>query len=306
MATRIESWNPEKGFGFARVDGRRVFIHCSVVSPRPARGTDLTGREVEVAGVEDGPKGRKATSVKLLPTAEELEIERRKEEEKRREREAEEERRREADARWEERRRQLASQKGSFERLRQLLAEMLKRPGARVEEDTDVDVSVSFPKGSHARAYIDGNGEVVEQGDTREFYWVPVHNGHLNFPDLKSLATYLRESGGVLAKIAHGYWSAVRNQAVEWSSWTKYFSREELGFPANPENFTFCTKCKTWYRKEDLVEKAWSQKWGAGVHVECPSGHLLDSRQEWIKEMPYRKAREEEPLEALHGLMRDD
>lgn len=76
---KIESWNPESGFGFTRVDGRRVFVHCSVVSPRPARGADLTGREVVVEGVEWGAeKGPRAVSVLTVEEYERREAEKAK------------------------------------------------------------------------------------------------------------------------------------------------------------------------------------------------------------------------------------
>jgi cold shock CspA family protein len=68
MNSRITKWNPEKGFGFVSVDGKRVFVHCSAISPRPARGEDLTGHEVVVEKVDwNNPKGPSA--VWVLTTA---------------------------------------------------------------------------------------------------------------------------------------------------------------------------------------------------------------------------------------------
>ncbi len=61
---KITNWNPEKGFGFLVVDGKRVFVHCLVINPRPARGVDLTGQEVVVEEVEwKAEKGPRAISV---------------------------------------------------------------------------------------------------------------------------------------------------------------------------------------------------------------------------------------------------
>lgn len=64
---KIISWNPERGFGFADVDGQRVFVHISTVEPRPDRGADLTGVTVEVSRVVRGDKGLKAENVRLMP-----------------------------------------------------------------------------------------------------------------------------------------------------------------------------------------------------------------------------------------------
>lgn len=67
VRTRIESWNPGKGFGFCQVNGRRVFVHYSAVSPRPARGSDLTGQEIMVDGVDrTARKGPRALRVELV------------------------------------------------------------------------------------------------------------------------------------------------------------------------------------------------------------------------------------------------
>lgn len=58
MATKIEIWNPERGFGFIRVDGKRVFIHAKSVKPRPAAGADLTDHLVDEVKVDwQAPKG---------------------------------------------------------------------------------------------------------------------------------------------------------------------------------------------------------------------------------------------------------
>lgn len=69
--TTIDKWFPGKGFGFCQVEGKRVFVHFSAVSPRPARGTDLTGQELVVEQVDwAADKGPRAVSV---VTAAELE-----------------------------------------------------------------------------------------------------------------------------------------------------------------------------------------------------------------------------------------
>lgn len=65
---RISFWNPERGFGFAEVDGHRVFVHAISIVPRPARGEDLTGQEIVVDGVDwEAPKGPRATTVLVPP-----------------------------------------------------------------------------------------------------------------------------------------------------------------------------------------------------------------------------------------------
>lgn len=65
--TKLFQWNSDRGFGFCKVDGRRVFVHYSVVSPRPARGADLNGQEVMVEGVDwNAEKGPRATAAVVL------------------------------------------------------------------------------------------------------------------------------------------------------------------------------------------------------------------------------------------------
>ena len=63
---KIVTWNPEKGFGFADVDGQRVFVHISRmgVDPWSAGPEPLTAKEVKVGDVlvnvkidEKNPRG---------------------------------------------------------------------------------------------------------------------------------------------------------------------------------------------------------------------------------------------------------
>lgn len=69
--SRIESWNSDRGFGFVRVDGKRVFIHTTVIKPQPKRGSDLTG--VELAEIQVNWKGEKGPAVVSAVTRDEFE-----------------------------------------------------------------------------------------------------------------------------------------------------------------------------------------------------------------------------------------
>jgi len=80
VRTQIESWNLGRGFGFCQVDGRRVFVHYSVISPRPVRGTDLTGQEILVDGVDWA--GSRAVSVLTVEEYERREVAKLAEEQK--------------------------------------------------------------------------------------------------------------------------------------------------------------------------------------------------------------------------------
>ncbi len=64
----VTKWFPDKGYGFVILDGQRVFIHVSAISPAPWRGTDLTGQTLVVCSTEIGSKG---TSVSRATTLEE-------------------------------------------------------------------------------------------------------------------------------------------------------------------------------------------------------------------------------------------
>ena len=64
----VTRWFPDKGYGFVTLDGQRVFIHASAISPAPWRGTDLTGQTLVVCSTEVGSKG---TNVSRATTLEE-------------------------------------------------------------------------------------------------------------------------------------------------------------------------------------------------------------------------------------------
>lgn len=69
--TKIKFWKPDGGWGKADVDGEggkgSVFIHHTVVEPRPMRGEDLTDQEIVVDGVNwHAAKGPRAEKVQLL------------------------------------------------------------------------------------------------------------------------------------------------------------------------------------------------------------------------------------------------
>lgn len=73
MATRtkINFWRPDGGWGKAYVDGEdgkgSVFVHYTVVEPRPNRGSDLTDQEIVVDGVNwKAAKGPRAEAVFTL------------------------------------------------------------------------------------------------------------------------------------------------------------------------------------------------------------------------------------------------
>jgi hypothetical protein len=65
--TKLQNWNPQKGFGFAIVDGVRHFVHVTALVPRPGRGADLNGTSIVVEATEvvvgKGPRVTRA----LLP-----------------------------------------------------------------------------------------------------------------------------------------------------------------------------------------------------------------------------------------------
>ncbi|MFA6097013.1 MAG: hypothetical protein WC788_05290 [Candidatus Paceibacterota bacterium] len=54
---KIINWNSKGGFGFVTVDGKRVFVHTTVIRPRQDRGTDLNGVEIIVQKTEKTYKG---------------------------------------------------------------------------------------------------------------------------------------------------------------------------------------------------------------------------------------------------------
>lgn len=69
---KIVSWNPDRGFGFAMVDGRRVFVHANVFSSRGgergdllSKGDDLTGLEASVVVNWENPRGPSASRARL-------------------------------------------------------------------------------------------------------------------------------------------------------------------------------------------------------------------------------------------------
>lgn len=71
MPNKISSWNSDKGFGFVTVEGERCFLHVTALSPRPARGADLNGREISGIRIEQGDRGPKVVSATLVPSEEE-------------------------------------------------------------------------------------------------------------------------------------------------------------------------------------------------------------------------------------------
>lgn len=53
----VTKWFPDKGYGFVTIDGRRVFIHRSVIRPQPLWEADLTGQTIVVLTTVSGLKG---------------------------------------------------------------------------------------------------------------------------------------------------------------------------------------------------------------------------------------------------------
>lgn len=69
IKVKIEEWNQVGGYGFARVDGRLVFVHATNIHPHPVWGADLTGREVTLYQIDWGYKrGPRATNAYLHET----------------------------------------------------------------------------------------------------------------------------------------------------------------------------------------------------------------------------------------------
>jgi cold shock CspA family protein len=54
---KIVNYNPEKGYGFVLIQGRRCFIHCTSISPRPKKAENLNGVEVFVVETVVTEKG---------------------------------------------------------------------------------------------------------------------------------------------------------------------------------------------------------------------------------------------------------
>ena len=61
---KISWWDPQKGFGFTEVDGKRIFVHSSVIVPKSYEGENLAGQEIEIGQVVKSDKGLRAERVR--------------------------------------------------------------------------------------------------------------------------------------------------------------------------------------------------------------------------------------------------
>ena len=63
---RLTNWNPEKGFGFVNLEGKRAFVHVTDISPYHERGADLSGQMLVVYSTTEDQKGLRVTSAATL------------------------------------------------------------------------------------------------------------------------------------------------------------------------------------------------------------------------------------------------
>lgn len=67
MDSVIKRWNKEKGFGWVVVGGREWFVHATAITPKPARGADLNGVELDEINTGQGKKGPAVVSARVVP-----------------------------------------------------------------------------------------------------------------------------------------------------------------------------------------------------------------------------------------------
>lgn len=80
--TKIIDWNAQRGFGFVKMDGKRIFVHATAIQPRQERGADLNGLEIIVQETERNDKGFSVVSALTVAEFEKQEREKKEEEEK--------------------------------------------------------------------------------------------------------------------------------------------------------------------------------------------------------------------------------